>query len=64
MKFEYECPYCGTEMNGSFGDNVYCDSCDKTFETDWDYSDEDNMDAWLTGIEHDGKIDIKDEANI
>ena len=56
--FEYECPHCGTEMTGSFGDNVYCHKCDKTFETDWDSPDDDSYGAWLTGVEQNGKVDL------
>jgi len=58
--FKYECPYCEQELSGSFGDNVYCAVCNITFETECDY----NLDAeggesyyaWLTGIEHKGKV--------
>jgi hypothetical protein len=59
MIFSYSCPHCDLEIeNGGFGDNVYCENCDKTFETDWDYITEDYMSAWLTGVEYDGKINI------
>jgi len=56
--FEYNCPHCEEELKGSFGDNVYCSKCDKTYETDWDYTDiyEGCMSAWFTGVEYDGKI--------
>jgi hypothetical protein len=55
--FEFECPHCGTEMKGTFVGNVYCPNCDLSFETDSDGND-DNFDAWLTGKEFKGKIDI------
>jgi hypothetical protein len=58
--FDYECPYCGTEMHGSFGDNVFCAPCNLSFETDQDGNDE-SFDGWLTGIEHKGRINIPDE---
>ena len=51
-RFEYDCPHCGKEMEGSFGDDVDCTTCNKTYETDWDYSGEDSMAAWLTGVEY------------
>lgn len=59
-RFEYNCPHCNSEMTGSFGENVYCEKCDLTFETEWDYISEGSMGAWLInriGIE--GKINIK-----
>lgn len=56
-RLDYECPYCDMELRGSFGDNVYCENCDKTFETDWDYSG-DSIVCWLTGAEYVGRIDI------
>lgn len=57
VKFEYTCPHCEEEMSGSFGDNVYCEHCDITFETDWDSIDDDTFGAWLTGKEYDGPVD-------
>lgn len=39
----YSCPNCNKNLIGSFGDNVYCDLCNKTYETDWDYSTEENI---------------------
>jgi len=58
VRFEYNCPYCDTEMYGSFGDNVYCPKCDKTFETDCD-GDDDTFGAWITGEGHEGKVDVE-----
>lgn len=55
--FEYTYPHCGAELEGSFGENVYCEKCNKTYETDYD-TIEDGYGAWLTGAEFDGKIDI------
>ena len=55
-RFEYSCPECENDLYGSFGDDVYCENCKNTYETDWDYTDayEGNMGAWITGkIEHD-----------
>ena len=49
--FDYECPHCEKELSGDFGDDVYCDKCKITMETEWDYIG-DGMSAWLTGIEH------------
>lgn len=60
--FTYDCPNCGEEMKGSFGDNVYCKSCNKTYETDWDYVGGDyDMAAWLTSVEYEGKVDVPEE---
>lgn len=56
--FEYECPHCNEELNGSFGDNVYCSKCNKTYETEWDYVREDTPSSWLTGKEYAGKVNI------
>jgi hypothetical protein len=58
----YYCAYCDKELTGSFGDNVYCDNCDISFETDWDYIDagDGNMSAWLTGVEYKGKVEASD----
>ena len=60
-RFEYECPECDAELRGDFGDNVYCKNCDITFGTDWDYTSEDSMGAWITGEVGKGKIDIDEE---
>lgn len=48
--FEYECPYCGETMTGSFGDDVTCNNCNIIFETDND-GDYDSWYSWLTGKE-------------
>jgi uncharacterized Zn finger protein (UPF0148 family) len=47
--FEYTCPECETELEGSFGEDVVCPKCGKTWETDWDYTDasEGCMAAWI-----------------
>jgi len=47
--FKYDCPNCEEQMEGSFGDDVTCNDCGKTYETDWDYIDwiEGLMDAWI-----------------
>jgi hypothetical protein len=55
--FTYDCPYCNSELEGSYGDDVYCEKCNKTYETDWDYTSYDSMSAWLTGNEVNGKVD-------
>ena len=49
MSFEYECPECDNTLHGGFGEDVHCDECGKTFETDFDYSDamEGNLAAWI-----------------
>ena len=44
---EYQCPDCGEELRGSFGDDVCCNKCDKTFSTDYDYVD-DGIACWIT----------------
>ena len=49
MYFTYECPACGEELRGSFGDEVYCEACGIVYETDWDYVDEDSITAWIVG---------------
>ncbi len=43
--FEYECPICGNELRGGFGDDVTC--CDVTFETGWEQIDYDNAISWI-----------------
>jgi hypothetical protein len=56
--FDYNCPHCGKELSGSYGDDVYCDVCDITYETDYTdgYDDENEWaDGYLTGVEHKGK---------
>lgn len=60
--FNYNCPHCDEEMTGSFGDNVYCPNCDKTYETEWEYVTEDYFGWWLTGKEMDGKVDLPTES--
>ena len=45
--FEYDCPGCGMKLEGSFGDNVHCKDCNKTYETEWDWVSEDSMSAWI-----------------
>nr|DAR80503.1 MAG TPA: DNA-directed RNA polymerase [Caudoviricetes sp.] len=54
-----DCPHCGCEMDVNFGDNVYCDNCNITFETDFELVDCENgiYSTWLTGKEEIGKID-------
>ncbi len=63
--FDYECPYCDKELKGSFGDNVYCSVCNKTYVTDYDYIGDNYEDysltAWLTGKEYNGMVDIPGE---
>ena len=46
MTLDYECPNCGQEIIGSFGDNVVCPGCQKEFETDWDYVG-DSVSCWI-----------------
>ncbi len=58
IMFEYECSHCSKELRGSFGDNVYCGPCNKTYETGWDYIGEESMGVWLTGNEFNGKVNI------
>lgn len=58
-KLWYDCRHCNKELNGSFGENVYCSNCDVTFETDYDYIDVENIVGWLLD-EHKGKIDINE----
>jgi len=45
--FNYYCPICWDELEGDFGEDVYCDNCDVTYETDWDYIN-DGMTGWIT----------------
>ena len=58
---EYNCPHCNSDLSGSFGDNVYCEDCDMTYETEWDYFGNYSPGGWLTGVEHEGKIDIEED---
>lgn len=48
MKLIYDCPNCDKELEGDFGDNVTCDDCNKTYETDWDYVG-DSIACWIIG---------------
>lgn len=55
--FTYNCPHCDKELEGSYWDNVYCDICDITFETDYTERYDDECEctwSWLTGIEKNG----------
>lgn len=55
----YDCPYCEEELWGEFGESVYCEKCNKTFETDWDYTSYSSISCWLTGIEYIGnEVDL------
>ena len=54
MKLIYSCKYCDNELEGNFGDRVYCDKCNKTFETDYDYASEENLFCWTVGDGIDG----------
>ena len=49
--FEYECPHCDEELKGDFGEDVHCKKCNKTYETDWDYTASDSMSDLLKGKE-------------
>ena len=56
---DYECPHCKKELDGGFGENVDCDKCDKSYETDFDYGGGDyDLMSWLTGIEFEGKVNL------
>lgn len=59
--FQYDCPNCAADLEGTFGENVYCKNCDITFETDWDYVSEDSLSAWIAKEIGKGKIDIYEE---
>lgn len=56
-RFTYTCPAkdCEGEMRGSVGDDVTCPVCSRTWTTDWEYTDEDSMTAWITGEAADGR---------
>ena len=43
---EHECPNCDKELMSGFGEDVYCDVCNKTYETEWDYTGE-TMTSWI-----------------
>ncbi len=45
--FEYDCPICDNQLKGSFGDDIICNECNKSFETDWD-GDGYAYHAWIT----------------
>lgn len=64
MLLDYDCPHCGEEMFGEFGDDVTCNHCKLRFATDWDYSDDDNIACWLTsdGVPVDEKISENDQS--
>tara|TARA_R100001039_G_scaffold10623_1_gene5402 strand:+ start:35627 stop:35815 length:189 start_codon:yes stop_codon:yes gene_type:complete len=59
--FEYDCPECGEEMQGSFGDNVYCKNCNITYETELEQVTYDSFSSWICGVLGEGKIDIDEE---
>ena len=46
-----KCPNCETDLEGgcSFGGDITCHECGKTYQTDWDYLDTDNIATWITG---------------
>ncbi len=46
---EYECPECESTLIGEFGDEVYCDKCNITYATEWDYFGYGNPKGWITG---------------
>lgn len=48
---EYSCRHCGSSLSGAFGEKVYCEECDMTFETDYDYTEEGSIVCWITGAE-------------
>jgi transcription elongation factor Elf1 len=49
--FEYNCPNCGNELEGGFGDNVTCDQCGKVWETEYELLNTESMSysAWIVG---------------
>lgn len=50
MNLGYSCPECGEDLRGGFGDDVHCEKCNKTYETDWDYCGEDyDICCWIVG---------------
>lgn len=51
MRFQYDCPHCDSEMNGDIGEDVDCEECQLTFETDWEMLTRDSMTACLSGKE-------------
>ncbi len=58
-KLWYDCKHCNRELNGTFGENVYCKNCDITYTTDYDYIDAENIQCWLLD-EFKGKININE----
>ena len=47
MHLEYWCPEYGDELFGRLGEDVFCEACGLTFETDWDYESDDSMTCWI-----------------
>lgn len=48
MSVKYNCPKCDSELEGEgFGDRVYCEKCDLTYETDWEYDEGYDYGCWL-----------------
>lgn len=45
---DYECPNCGEELEGDFGENVFCEKCNKTYETQYDYGGNYDLMCWIT----------------
>ena len=67
-EFEYVCPDCICVLEGDEDNHVYCDPCDKTWETSFDYQwdindgmgGEEYRVGELTGKSIIGEHDIKD----
>lgn len=47
MQLDYICPNCESALFGGFGEDIYCNTCRKIFETDWDYF-RDSIGCWIT----------------
>jgi hypothetical protein len=54
-RLTYDCPECGKELSGNFGDEVTCEDCNKTYETEWEYVG-DNIACWVTRTMNENEI--------
>ena len=48
MTLYYQCEKCGTEMCGTFGDDVTCEKCGTVYATDWDCTSDGDIMCWIT----------------
>jgi hypothetical protein len=47
LPFSDQCPRCDKQLYFSFGDDVDCDKCNKTWETGWEEWPGGHREAWI-----------------